>query len=49
MDFDFSEEQYLLRDSVRAFLADHWGSARLRAAGGQFDPDLWTGLCGLGL
>jgi alkylation response protein AidB-like acyl-CoA dehydrogenase len=49
MDFDFSEEQYLLRDSVRAFLADHWGCARLRAAGGQFDPDLWTGLCGLGL
>jgi alkylation response protein AidB-like acyl-CoA dehydrogenase len=49
MNFDFSEDQYLLRDSVRGYLSDHWGTARLRAAGGQFDPKLWQGLCDLGL
>jgi alkylation response protein AidB-like acyl-CoA dehydrogenase len=49
MNFDFSEDQYLLRDSVRGFLSDNWGLARLRAAEGRFDPKLWEGLCGLGL
>ena len=49
MDFDFNPDQYLLRDSVRGFLADQWGPRKLRAAGGKFSPDLWTGLCGLGL
>jgi acyl-CoA dehydrogenase len=49
MNFDFSEDQYLLRDSVRSYLSDHWGFTRLRAAGARFDPTLWQGLCGLGL
>ncbi len=49
MDFDFTAEQYLVRDSVRRFLADHWGPRKLRTAAGMFDPGLWTGLCGLGL
>ena len=49
MDFDFSEDQYLLRDSVNAFLADNWGTKRLRAAAGQFSEELWHGLTGLGL
>lgn len=49
MEFDFTSEQYLLRDSVRRFLADQWGPRNLRAAAGTFSPHLWTGLCGLGL
>ena len=49
MDFDFSEDQYLLRQSVRSYLSGHWGARRLRAAGGQFDTGLWQGLCALGL
>jgi alkylation response protein AidB-like acyl-CoA dehydrogenase len=49
MNFDFTEDQYLLRDSLRAFLADHWGTKKLRAAGGRFSADLWGGLTALGL
>lgn len=49
MNFDFSEDQYRLRDSVRGFLSDHWGMAKLRAAGARHDAKLWEGLCGLGL
>ena len=49
MDFDFSEDQYLLRDSIRGFLAAHWGPKPLRAAKGQFSTELWQGLTGLGL
>lgn len=49
MNFDFTEDQYLLRDSVRAFLADHWGTAKLRGAAGRFSPELWQGLSALGL
>ena len=49
MDFDFSSDQYLLRDSVRSFLSDQWGPRKLRAAAGQDSPELWAGLSGLGL
>jgi alkylation response protein AidB-like acyl-CoA dehydrogenase len=49
MDFDFSTDQYLLRDSVRAFLSDQWGPHKLRAAAGEPAQALWTGLSGLGL
>ena len=49
MNFDFTEDQYLLRDSVRGFLSDNWGTGRLRAARAHFDPNLWQGLCALGL
>lgn len=49
MDFDFSSDQYLLRDSVRAFLDNEWGPRKLRQAGGKLSPELWSGLCGMGL
>ena len=49
MNFDFTTDQYQLRDSVRRFLADRWGPKRLRVAASKFDPDLWKGLCDLGL
>jgi alkylation response protein AidB-like acyl-CoA dehydrogenase len=49
VNFDFTEDQYLLRDSVQAWLAEHWGTTRVRAAGADFDDALWQGLCGLGL
>ena len=49
MNFDFNEEQYQLRDSVRGFLTDRWGVRRARASIGKFDRPLWTGLCDLGL
>jgi acyl-CoA dehydrogenase len=49
MNFDFTEDQYLLRDSVQSYLSAHWGSARLRAANAAFSPELWQGLCTLGL
>jgi len=49
MNFDFTEDQYLLRDSVQAYLAEHWGTTRVRTAGARFDDALWDGLCGLGL
>ena len=49
MDFDFSSDQYLLRDSVRTFLSDQWGPRKLRAAAGKPTRELWAGLSGLGL
>ena len=49
MDFDFTTDQYLLRDSVGRYLKDNWGPRKLRGAAGTFDAGLWTGLCGLGL
>ena len=49
MDFDFDQDQYMLRDSVRSYLSDAWGPRMLRAADGAHAPELWSGLCGLGL
>ena len=49
MDFDFDQDQYMLRDSVRCYLSDAWGPRMLRAADGAHAPELWSGLCGLGL
>ena len=49
MDFDFSSDQYLLRDSVRSFLDEQWGPRKLRLAAGRVSPELWSGLCALGL
>jgi len=49
MDFDFNQEQYQLRDSVRSFLEDKWGPKKARASLGKFDQNLWNGLCDLGL
>ena len=49
MDFDFDNDQYMLRDSVRNFFGDAWGPRKLRAADGRYSAELWSGLCGLGL
>jgi alkylation response protein AidB-like acyl-CoA dehydrogenase len=49
MDFDFTADQYQLRDSVRRFLGDRWGPRKVRAAAGSVDAELWNGLAGLGL
>lgn len=49
MNFDFSSEQYMLRDSVRRYLTENWGAKKVRAARGAFDPALWAGLSDLGV
>jgi alkylation response protein AidB-like acyl-CoA dehydrogenase len=48
MDFDFSEEQYMFRDSIRSFLEASYGFDRARHAGGEFDPKLWAELNDMG-
>ncbi len=51
MDFEFTEEQEMLRASVRAFLADKAPLAAVRAAydAPVFDPSVWDGLGALGV
>lgn len=49
MNFEFSSDQYMLRDSVRRYLADAWGPRKVREAQGRYSPELWSGLCELGL
>lgn len=51
MNFDFTADQYELRDSVRAYLDDHWTTASLRAAmpGTGLPTDLWNGLAEIGV
>src|SRR5207237_1301833 len=52
MDFEFSEEQEMLRTSVRAFLADKAPISAVRAGyeGGSFDDrSVWDGLAALGV
>lgn len=49
MNFDFSSDQYMLRDSVRRYLSDTWGPRKVRATQGAHSPELWRGLCELGL
>ncbi|HEX5097056.1 MAG TPA: acyl-CoA dehydrogenase [Acidimicrobiia bacterium] len=46
MDFEFSPEQEMLRDSVRRFLADR--SSLSSARDGSVDPGVWAGLVALG-
>jgi alkylation response protein AidB-like acyl-CoA dehydrogenase len=50
MNFDFTAEQYELRDTIRSYLDDHWSFAQLRAAiDGPGLPDtVWEGLAALG-
>jgi alkylation response protein AidB-like acyl-CoA dehydrogenase len=51
MNFDFTAEQYELRDTIRAYLDDHWASSQLRGAlsGPGLPESLWEGLAQLGL
>jgi len=51
MYFDFSQEQYMTRDSARAFLSERMPTSRLRQlleAETGFDRDMWQGLAELG-
>jgi alkylation response protein AidB-like acyl-CoA dehydrogenase len=51
MDFEFSVEQELLRDSVRRFLDDHSATRAVRAVAETpegYDAAAWKGLCGIG-
>jgi alkylation response protein AidB-like acyl-CoA dehydrogenase len=51
MDFEFSEEQEMLRTSVRAFLAERAPISSVRAAydAATYDPVVWQGLAELGV
>jgi alkylation response protein AidB-like acyl-CoA dehydrogenase len=51
MDFEFSTEQEMLRDSVRAFLADKSPISSVRASydDDASDPQVWRGLVDLGV
>ncbi len=51
MDFEFSEEQEMLRTSVRAFLADNSPISAVRAVydADAFDRSVWDGLADLGV
>jgi len=51
LDFGFSEEQEMLRDAAKRFLADNCDTKfvrRMMADGSAHDPDFWQKLVGLG-
>ena len=51
MNFEFSDEQRLLRDQARGFLAEHCPMSKVRAAlegRGAFDEDLWRKVAEMG-
>ena len=49
MNFELSQDQQLMRDSIARFLNEHSSMARVRAAAASgFDPALWKGLADLG-
>ncbi|MEO8039028.1 MAG: acyl-CoA dehydrogenase family protein, partial [Betaproteobacteria bacterium] len=52
MDFDYTEEQQLLEDSVAKFLEKNYAFAARKeiiAARTGYSPAVWEGLAGLGL
>jgi alkylation response protein AidB-like acyl-CoA dehydrogenase len=51
MNFDFTEEQTMLRDSVRRYVADTYSFDARKAivANGGFSPSVWTAFAQLGL
>ena len=51
MDFDFSDDQEMLRDTVRKWVAKDYGFERRRAIvkAGGFSPDAWREMADLGL
>ena len=48
MNFDFSDEQKLLRDQAARFLADHAAPRAILEGDAAFDRELWRGMAGLG-
>ena len=49
MDFEYSEEQRMLADSLRRLMADNWTMARRRARQGGLDSSAWNALAELGV
>jgi alkylation response protein AidB-like acyl-CoA dehydrogenase len=49
VNFDFSDEQYMLRDGLRRYLSDNWGAKKARALTNDAEEALWNDLCGLGV
>jgi len=52
MEFGLSDEQLMLTESLRGFLAEKLPMEKLRKiaeSGLGFDPDVWAGLCGQGI
>lgn len=52
MDFSFSEEQQLLQDTLRRYVADHYGFERRKqiiASADGFSREVWKDFAGLGL
>ncbi|MFP8877549.1 MAG: acyl-CoA dehydrogenase family protein, partial [Myxococcota bacterium] len=51
MNFDFSEEQKLLQETAREYLAEHSPLSACRAvleSGGSHDAELWKGAAEMG-
>ena len=49
MDFEYSEEQRMLADSLRRLITDNWTMARRRARQGGLDASAWNALAELGV
>lgn len=48
MEFRLTDEQYMVRDSAQAFLADVSSTEQVRKAmthASSYDPDVWQRLC----
>jgi alkylation response protein AidB-like acyl-CoA dehydrogenase len=49
MDFEHSQEQQMLADSLRRLVSERWTQAQRRARQGGLDPSAWQALTELGL
>jgi alkylation response protein AidB-like acyl-CoA dehydrogenase len=52
LDFEFSDEQRQLRDTVERYLGDRYGFDRykaIKASAAGWDPEIWRGLADLGV
>ena len=48
MNFDFTDDQRMLRDQARRFLEQNASARRVMEGGEPFDRALWKGICELG-
>ena len=48
MNFDFTDDQRMLRDQARRFLEEHASARAIMEGDEPFDRDLWKGICDLG-